>query len=111
MRMLNFAYLSQTKLKQMYPQIPADFHPEKIKYGLEESLGILKIKLDSEEIVDYDSDYFKLTRIVEYLASEEEIGTVESSKPYFCGTIYANCLMLGSGCPEFRDQVQHPPPI
>jgi hypothetical protein len=95
MPMLNFAYISQAKLNQMYPQVPSDFRPDKTKYGAEFSLGILKLKAETEQGNDSISDFSRLQRIVEHLSEEDKIGDPSSSKPFIHGTIYAHCLFLG----------------
>jgi hypothetical protein len=96
MSFINFAYISQAKLNQMYPQIPGDFRPDKKKYGAELSLGILKLKAETEQENDSASDISRLRRIVEYLSEEDELGEPSSFKRYFHGTVYAHCLFLGN---------------
>jgi hypothetical protein len=60
MTLRQYVYISSTKLDQLHPQIPPGFMSVNIKGSGELSLGVMKVKLESEAAGDSATDIARL---------------------------------------------------
>jgi hypothetical protein len=95
MTLRQYVYISGTKLDQLHPQIPPGFMSANIKGSGELSLGVMKVKLESEAAGDSATDIARLRDVVKYIAGKGELGEPGSEFPFFSGKVYAHCLELG----------------
>ena len=82
--MLDYVYLSDTKIEMLYAQIPSRLR-DRIAADLKIDLKVISVTLKEREPVE--SRFSKARIVVEQVQRDYDIGTVDDSRPYFEGSL------------------------
>jgi hypothetical protein len=81
---LDYVYLSDTKLEMLYAQIPVRLR-DRIAADLKIDLKVISVTVKERESVE--SRFSKARIVVEQLQRDFDVGTVDNPRPYFEGSL------------------------
>lgn len=82
-----YRYISDTKVNMLYPQIRKGIRDHLKSVGFDVNLRVVSISTKLKEAEEWESKLSKLHAIINYLVENDEVGTVDSPKEYFKGTV------------------------